>query len=88
MVPVDRAEAVERPGDEESAPDDVVQRHEPLVGLVHVVARVAGVVAVVAHHPERVLRHDDIERDGLRRALAGRQIQVGVSSIGVPLTVT
>jgi hypothetical protein len=32
MVPVDRAEAVERPGDEEGAPDDVVHGTNPLLG--------------------------------------------------------
>jgi hypothetical protein len=63
VVPVDRAEPVQRPGDEEGPADDVVDRDETVRGLVDVVPRVAPSTArpstrrrTSISHPGRVRR--------------------------------
>ena len=66
----------DRPGQHERAADDVLDRHEPLRGRVAVEAGVLRVEAVVAHHPEAVLRHRDVEGDARDRAAAGLQHDV------------
>ncbi|EGJ74458.1 putative signal peptidase [Streptomyces sp. Tu6071] len=53
--------AVRRPGDHESAADDVVDGDEALVAVGLVVPRVGRRLAVVTHHPQLVLRHLDLE---------------------------
>ena len=59
------------------------QRDRAAAGLVHVVARVGGVRAVVAHHPEPALGYVDAEVQSLSGGLPGKTYG---SSSGLPLT--
>src|SRR3954471_24177383 len=77
-VVVQPSPPVEGPADHERAADHVVDRDEPLARLVRVVPGVAGVVAVVAHHPEGALRHRDVEVEVAHLGDPGRQLQVGL----------
>src|SRR5690606_16042962 len=77
-VVVEPLPAVGWPADHDGAPHDIFKRHETLARPRGVTARVAGVVAVVAHHPQGAVRNRDGEvifRD-LRYAL--RKLQVGL----------
>ena len=64
VMRVDATESVQRPGDDEGPSDDVGEGHEALARLLLVVARVPGLVAVVAEHPEGLRRERRCRRGG------------------------
>ena len=71
----DRAEPVERHDDEPGLADHVVDRHGAVAGH----ARVGGVVAAVAHHPQLARGHRDRpERVLPGRARLGQEVDVGL----------